>query len=207
MSCLEKLDAEGNLKLRDDSVEVDAENRLKLAVKAISLGADVQAVSSFLHWQEFESFTATALANNGYVVKQNLRFKATTHRQEIDVVGCKKPLVVCVDCKDFHRAVSPSAMRRIVEAQVERAKALADSLPNVSLDLECAAWSKAKFVPVILVLVPSRFKYYNDVPIVPVLQLQDFIYQLALEVESLKYFQKEFTHLSHDFQERRPGKA
>lgn len=203
---LEKLNVEGVLKSNDERVDVDAENRLKLAVKAISLGADVQTVSSFLQWQEFESFAATALANNGYVVKQNLRFKHAAQRREIDVVGCKKPLVVCVDCKDFHHAVSPSAMRRIVEAQVERARALADSLPSVSIDLECVTWSIAKFVPVVLVLVPSRFKYYDEVPIVPVLQLQDFIYQLPLEVESLKYFQKEFTQLSHDFQERRLSK-
>ncbi|HLN46381.1 MAG TPA: hypothetical protein VK209_11805, partial [Candidatus Sulfotelmatobacter sp.] len=69
----------------------------------------------------------------------------------------------------------------------------------VSTQLDCCLWGKAKFVPVVLVLVPCRFKFYNDVPIVPVLKLQDFLQKLPLEIESLRYFQKEFTHLSNNF--------
>jgi Holliday junction resolvase-like predicted endonuclease len=194
---LEKLQSEDLLKLNGDSVEADSENRLKLAVKAISLGADVEVVSGFLGWQEFESIAATALKNNGYAVLQNLRFKHAARKWEIDVVGCRKPLVVCVDCKDWHRGLSPSAIRRIVESQVERARELADALPNVSIGIECAKWSKAKFVPAVLVLLPNRFKFCDGVPIVPVLQLQDFLSQLPLELDSVKYFDKEFTHLSH----------
>jgi len=194
---LEKLQTEELLKVNANNVEADSENRLKLAVKAVSLGADVEAVSGFLGWQEFESIAATALRNNGYVVLQNLRFKNAARKWEIDVVGCRKPLVVCLDCKDWHHALSPSAIRRIAEAQVERARALSDALPNVSIGIECAKWSRAKFVPAILVLLPGRFKFCDGVPIVPVLQLQDFLNQLPLELESLKYFQKEFTHLSH----------
>jgi len=194
---LEKLRTEDLLKLKGNSVEADSENRLKLAVKVVSLGADVEAVSGFLAWQEFESIAATALKNNGYAVWQNLRFKHAARKWEIDVVGCRKPLVICLDCKDWHHGLSPSAIRRIVEARVERARALADALSNVSIGIECAKWSQAKFVPAILALLPTRFKFCDGVPIVPVLQLQDFLNQLPLELESLKYFQKESTHLSH----------
>jgi Holliday junction resolvase-like predicted endonuclease len=201
MTLLEKLQNEDLLILNRNLVSVDSEKRLKLAVKAVSFGADVEAVSNFLHWQEFESIAATTFRNNGYEVVQNLRFKHTARRWEIDVVGCKKPLVVCADCKDFHHGLSPSAMRRIVEAQVERVRALADALPALPTRLECAKWDKAKFVPVVLVLIPSRFKFCDDVPIVPVLQLQDFLQQLPLEIESLKYFQKGFAHLSDNLQE------
>src|SRR3972149_2259975 len=194
---LEKLQTQDLLKVNIYNVEADNENRLKLAVRAVSLGADVEAVSGFLGWQEFESIAATALKNNGYAVLQNLRFKHAARRWEIDVVGCRKPLVVCLDCKDWHHGLSQSAIRRIAEAQVERARALADALPNVSIGIECAKWSRAKFVPAILVLLPSRFKFCAGVPIVPVLQLQDFLNQLPLELDSVKYFDKEFTHLSH----------
>jgi Holliday junction resolvase-like predicted endonuclease len=197
LKLLEKLQTEDLLKLNGKKVEADSENRLKLAVKAVSLGADIETISGFLGWQEFESITATALKNNGYTVLQNLHFKHAARKWEIDVVGCRKPLVICIDCKDWHHGLSPSAMRRIVEAQVDRVRALADALPNVSIGIECAKWSRAKFVPAILVLLPGRFKFCDKVPIVPVLQLQDFLNQLPLEVESLKYFEKEFTHLSH----------
>jgi hypothetical protein len=82
---------------------------------------------------------------------------------------------------------------------VERTRALAESLPNVSLELECGKWDKAKFIPAILTLMPVSFKFYDKVPIVPVLQLQDFLNQLPAYAESLKYFPKEFNHLRHDF--------
>jgi Holliday junction resolvase-like predicted endonuclease len=195
LELIEKLQSEDLLNLNGDNLEIDSTNRLKLAVKAVSSGVDVEAVSSFLGWQEFESITATALRNYGYAVLQNLRFKHADRKWEIDVVGCRKPLVVCIDCKDWHHWLSPLALRRIVEAQMERTRALADTLPNVSLGIEYVKWRRAKFVPAILVLVPSRFKFCDRVPIVPVLQLQDFLNQLPLELESLKYFQKNFTHL------------
>jgi Holliday junction resolvase-like predicted endonuclease len=195
LELIEKLQSENLLNLNGDSVEIDSANRLKLAVKAVSSGADFEVVSIFLGWKEFESITATALGKYGYAVWQNLRFKYAARKWEIDVVGCRKPLVVCFDCKDWHHRLSQSVLRRIVEAQVERTRALADILPNMSLGIECTKWRRAKFVPAILILAPSTFKFCDRVPIVPVLQLQDFLNQLPLELESLNYFQKNFTHL------------
>jgi hypothetical protein len=95
--------------------------------------------------------------------------------------------------------LSPSALKRTVDAQVERTKALADSLPNIALNLECTKWGKAKFLPAMLSLVPCAFKFYDNVPVVPVLQLQDFLHQLPAYVETLKFFPKSFNPLGHDF--------
>ena len=192
---LEKFQNEGVLYLKEDFVEVKSNGRLWLAAKAASLGADIEHVSNFLHWQEFEDITALALESNGYIVTKNLRFTHGGRRWEIDVVGCRKPLVLCVDCKHWQRALKPSALRRIVEAQVKRAQALSDTLPTVSLKIECVKWDKAKFLPVILSLIPSSFKFYADIPVVSVLQLQDFLTQLPAKVESLTYFMKGFSHL------------
>jgi Holliday junction resolvase-like predicted endonuclease len=192
---LETLQNEDMIYLKDDTVEVNSGNRLRLAVKAASLGADVERISAFLRWQEFEDIAAIALERNGYVVAKNVRFKHAGRRWEIDIVGCRKPLVLCVDCKHWQRGVKPSALRKIVEAQVERAQALANTLPSATLKIECVKWNKAKFVPVILSLIPSSFKFYDNVPVVPVLQLQDFLIQLPAYVESLKYSVKKFRHL------------
>jgi Holliday junction resolvase-like predicted endonuclease len=184
--------------LSDDVVKADGNCRLKLAVRAVALGADVERISGFLNWQEFEDFAAIALERNGYVVAKNVHFKHVGRRWEIDIVGCKKPLVISIDCKHWHHGMSPSALKRIAEAQVERTRALAESLPNVALEIECAQWDKAKLVPAILVLMPGSFKFYDKVPIIPVLQLQDFLSQLPAYVESLKYFLREFNHLYHN---------
>ncbi len=196
---LEQMQNDGLVYLKENSIEVESNSRLKLAIKAVSLGADVESISNLLCWQEFEEITALALKNNGYVVSNNVRFKNATRKWEIDVVGCKKPLVVCIDCKHWQHAIAPSTLKRIVDSQIERTKILADLLPNVSLKLECTKWSEAKFIPCILSLVPSPFKFYNKVPIVPILQVQDFINQMPAYIQSLKFFPKTFNSLSHNF--------
>jgi Holliday junction resolvase-like predicted endonuclease len=192
---LEKLQSEDLLNLNTDTIEVSVDDRLKLAVKAVSLGADVQHVSDLLLWQEFEEIAAMALRNNGFTVSKNVRFKHGGRKWEIDAVGCKRPLVVCIDCKHWVRAISPSVLGKVAQAQADRAKALADVLPNAKLQLECTKWEKAQFVPAILSLVQSSFKFYDDIPIVPVLQLQDFVCQLPAYMYQLKAFGKVFDHL------------
>ena len=199
LKLLGKMQSEGLIYLKQDSIEVDSNGRLKLDVKAASLGADVEHISDLLCWQEFEEIAALALRNNGYIVENNVRFKHAGRRWEIDVVGCRKPLVICIDCKHWQRGMAPSVLKRIVDSQVERTRALADSLPNIALKLECTKWDKAKFVPSVLSLIPSAFKFYDKVPVVPVLQLQDFISQLPAYIETVKFFPKTFKSLSHDF--------
>lgn len=196
---LRKFQTDGMIYLSDNNVDADAGGRLKLAVRAVALGADIERVSDFLRWQEFEDIAAIALERNGYVVTKNARFKHAGRKWEIDIVGCKKPLVICIDCKRWRHGMAPSALKRIAEAQVERTRALAESLPHVSIEIECAKWEKAKFIPVVLSLTQGSFKFYDMVPIVPVLQFQDFLSQLPAYTASLKYFLKEFDHLSYDF--------
>jgi Holliday junction resolvase-like predicted endonuclease len=198
LKVLRQLENNGMIYLKGNAVEVDDSCRLKLAVRAVALGADVERICSFLRWQEFEDLAAIALERNGYIVTKNVRFKYAGRKWEIDVVGCKKPLVLCIDCKHWRRGISPSALSRIAEAQAERTRAYAESLPNTSLGIECTRWDKARLVPAVLGLIPGSFKFYDKVPIVPVLQLQDFLNYLPTNLESLKSFLKEFNHLGHD---------
>ncbi len=199
LDLLEKLQKENLIYLKPSSIEINGGSRLKLAIKASQLGADIEQISDLLCWQEFEEIAALALKNNGYVVQNNVRFKHNEKRWEIDVVGCKKPLVVCIDCKHWQRAIAASALKKIVDLQIQRTHALADSLPNINIKLECTRWEKAKFIPTVLSLIPSSFKFYEKVPVVPVLQLQDFIHQLVAYTEMLKFFPKTFKTLSQDF--------
>ena len=192
---LGKLQNAGLIYVEDDKVWVDSDCRLKLAVRAVELGADLERVGDFLRWQEFEAMASFALEQNGYAVAKNLRFKHGERRWEMDVVGCRKPWVVCIDCKHYHRRMQPSTLKRMVEAQTLRVKALAEGLPSLPLKVPCTQWDSATFIPVILSLIPSAFKFYDNVPIVPVLQFQDFVTQLPAFAGSLKHFQRDFCHL------------
>lgn len=199
LKLIEKLQNGELVYLKADCVEINSRSRLKIAVKAATLGADIQHISDFLHWQEFEEIAAEALKNNGYIVHNNVRFKHEGHRYEIDVVGCRKPLVLCIDCKRWQRAITPSALKRIVAEQIQRTQALTNAIPNKKIDIECTRWGMAKFVPAVLSLIPSAFKFYDYVPIVPVLQLQDFTSQLPLQTENVKVFLKKFEKLTDNF--------
>ncbi len=193
---LQKMQNADLVYVKGDTVEVDSSMRLKLAVKAASLGGDFQAISHLLGWKEFEEITAIALQTHGYTVQNNVRFRGATRRWEIDVVACKKPLVVCVDCKHWQHAIAPSTLRQIVDLQIQRTEALADALPTPKLKLDCICWDCAKFVPAVLALFPGAAKQQNRVPIVPVLQLQDFLYQLPCYLDTLHVYAKTFQKLT-----------
>jgi len=195
---LQRLQNDGLIYLHRDVIDANATQRLRLAVYAMKLGADLEQTSSFLQWQEFEGMAAFALEQNGYNILRNMRFKYGGRKWEIDIVGCKKPFAICVDCKHWHHGLYPSTLRRIVEEQVERTQALAKSQPNPAIKIEFASWEKAKLVPVVLSLVVGALKFHDDVPIVPVLQLQDFLVQLPLYAGSLK----NVLWLSQDVQNR-----
>lgn len=198
-SLIEKLQNQGILYYNNENVRVDSENRLKLAITAISLGSDIEQVSNLLSWQEFEHVAAIALEIYNFTVSKNVRFKSLGRRWEIDVIGCKKPLVVCIDCKHWQHGLSPSVLSRIANEQAERTRALIEALPSASIKIDFQNWSNAKFLPAVLSLIPCATKFHSNIPIVPIFQLQDFLFQLPAYTESLRFFAKIFSHLDNNF--------
>jgi hypothetical protein len=192
---LRTLQDDGLLYLHDGFLQTDASQRLGLAVRAVELGADRERVSGFLDWKEFESMAAVALEKHGYTVRANLRFSQSGRKWEMDIVGCRRPIVVCIDCKHWHRGLYPSKLRGAVEEQVKRTLAFSEFLPNPAVRIECASWKEARFVPVVLSLMPASFKFHNGTPVVSILQLQDFLAQLPLSLNSLRCFNKTQSHL------------
>jgi len=194
---LQKLQNDGLVYVRDKIVEVTMLQRIELAICALSNKGDLNQVSSLLQWKEFEAMAAIAFENNGYSVIKNLHFKHEGRRNEIDVVGCRKPLVVCVDCKHWHHSIGSATMERIVNEQIARVRALVSSFPHLKINLEIQSWKSARFVPMILSLVDVKSKFYSGVPIVSILQAQDFLNQLPAYVESMSYvdLKKEQTNL------------
>jgi len=193
MELLQKLQNENIIKLKNETAEIKTEERIKIAIKTATLGADIQHISTLMHWQEFEQIAAIALKYNGYSVHNNIRFKHENKRYEIDVIGCRKPLVICIDCKHWAHTITTSALRKIVEQQTQRTKALSDTQPNTKLNLEYTQWEKATFIPTVISLIPSAYKFHDQVPIVPILSLQDFINQLPFHIENVKTHQKFIT--------------
>jgi Holliday junction resolvase-like predicted endonuclease len=185
---LEKFSQLDLISLNERLVETSSNQRLRIVIQAIKLGADPERACKFLAWDEFENFAVVAFKINQYKVKKHFRFKWAGRRWEIDILGCKKPIIVCVDCKHWHRGWSRYAVIRTVKSQISRTQSLAEGFHPLSGKAGLARWTHAELVPVVLSLAPAPFKFYNDVPIVPILQLQDFLNELPGHTNYLKCF-------------------
>jgi hypothetical protein len=169
-------------------IEVSSNQRVKLAIHAINLGTDIERVCKVLEWIEFENFTASAFETNNFAVKRRFRFKKAGRRWEIDVLAYSEPYVVCVDCKRWRRGWGKSAITKIVEAQTLRTKVLAETLPHLQKRILLDGWTQATLFPVVISLFPGPAKFFNNVPVVPILQLQNFLDELPGHITGLTHF-------------------
>ena len=159
----------------DDLVDFDIPNdRLQTALFAIKLGADVESVSEYLTWQDFESITGLILEEKNFDVTKNLIL--TKPRMEIDVVGTKMDIALLIDCKHW-KTMSKSSLDEIVKKQVERVKRyVADE--NMSA------------LPVIVTLHQEEIQFIENVPIVPIMKLSSFLDEFVGNLDSLASIEK-----------------
>ena len=159
----------------DDVVDFDIPNdRLQTALFAINLGADVEDVSEYLNWQDFESLTGIILEARDFEVTKNLIL--TKPRMEIDVIGRKMDIALMIDCKHW-KNMSKSALDEIVKKQIERVKRFV-SIENMSA------------LPVIVTLHQETIQFIGNVPIVPIMKLSSFLDEFVGNLDSLKSIEK-----------------
>ena len=161
--------------LNDDVVDFDIPNdRLQTALFAINLGADLEDVSEYLNWKDFESLTGVILEEKDFEVTKNLIL--TKPRMEIDVIGKKMDIALLIDCKHW-KNMSKSALDEIVKKQIERVKHFV-STENMSA------------LPVIVTLHQESIQFVGNVPIVPIMKLSSFLDEFAGNLDSLKSVEK-----------------
>ena len=179
----------GLIECEREQIELSSNQRVKLALYAINQGTDIERVCSVLEWKEFENFTAQVFEKNNFSVKRNFRFKAAQRRWEIDVVAYSEPIIVCVDCKRWRRGWENSAITRVAAAQAQRTQVLANSLHFLQQKIGINNWEQATLFPAILSLFPGPVKFYNKVPVVPILQTQNFVDEFLGHQKELAHFQ------------------
>ena len=183
----------------NEQIEQSSNQRVKLAIHAINRGTDIERVCNVLEWKEFENFSATAFERNNFAVKRNFRFKAAQRRWEIDILAYCEPSIVCVDCKRWRRGWGNSAINKVADAQTQRVKVLASDIQFLQRKLKLNNWERAIFFPVILSLFPGPVKIYNKVPVVPILQLQNFIDEFQGHISELVHFQSNIGNNLSDY--------
>ena len=180
------------IKWKGKTIEASSNQRAKIAIHTIKLGADFERVCKVLEWIEFENLAATAFEANNFAVKRRFRFKWAQRRWEIDVLGCNEPLVASADCKHWSRGWRESAIRKAAETQALRTKVLAEALPSMQKEIGLVQWKQATLIPMVLSLVPGSSKFCGKVPIVPVLQIQNFLNELPAHITALRHFHAYF---------------
>ena len=178
----------GFIQWRGKAIEASSNQRVKIAIHAVKSGADFEKMCRVLEWIEFENIAAAAFEANNFAVRRRFRFKWAQRRWEIDVLGCREPLITCVDCKHWIHGWRKAAIVKAVEAQALRTKVLAEALPSLQERVGLTHWRQATLIPIVLSLVPGPLKFYDNVPIVPILQLQNFLNELPAHVTSLTHF-------------------
>ncbi|MDH5795151.1 MAG: hypothetical protein OEZ24_03490 [Candidatus Bathyarchaeota archaeon] len=179
---------QGIVKVDGDSVTAGPEQRLRAAVRAVELGADIERVCKLLTWTEFEDISVLAFEASGYKVKKHFRFSQSGRRWEIDVLAMKRPIVACADCKQWHRGWRGSASRKAAELQIGRTEALAAASPSMAEKIGVKGWRGADFLPMVLSLLPGAHRLHKGAPIVPVLQLRDFLQEIPAYMDKIRHF-------------------
>ena len=182
-----KLQDTGALALKDDRILVSSEERMRIAELAIGAGADPEKVARELRWQEFESFANQILTREGFSTLNHLVFKAEGRRYEIDVVGAKEPMVVCVDCKHWHHGWARSKITAAARNQMTRVLSLSRVLPMYCGRLRIGNWRAVRLVPVVLTLADLSSRLVEGVPVVSALRLRSFLSELSPWVHQLRF--------------------
>ncbi|MEM2876175.1 MAG: restriction endonuclease [Candidatus Bathyarchaeia archaeon] len=186
---LSYLQTEHLISIEGLKVMTNPEQRVRLAVKALELGGDIERVCRLVDWKEFEEFTALAFSLSGYRVKKGFRFSSGGKRWEIDIIALRKPITVCVDCKHWKKRLSKSSIVKVVEDHVWRTNAFIGVIKTFREKLGLEGWAKILTIPIIVSLHSTALKLYEGVPIVPILQLPNFINDLPTQAYSIKHLE------------------
>jgi len=184
---LARLAEEDLIEVVEGAVKASAEQRLRLSTMAVKEGIDLEHAYRYLVWGEFEDVAVLALEANNFSTRKHFRFK-TSARFEIDVLGFREPLVLSIDCKHWRKSWVRAAFARAVKKQVNRSLEFAKFLSKSKKSLRICSWKRAVVMPVILTLSDAPLKVYEQVPIVAVFRLQDFLHDLPNYQRNLASF-------------------
>jgi len=178
----------GAIRIVDEEIHISPEQRLRIAELAVASGVDPERVGRELRWQEFEAFADQVLTRDGFSTANHFVFKGSGRRFEIDVLGAKEAMVLCVDCKHWHHGWAPSKLMAAAKNQLIRVLFLSQVFTACGRKLPTiASWRSARLLPVVLTLADVSSKLMDGVPIVSALRFRDFLSEVNPWVEKLRF--------------------
>jgi hypothetical protein len=145
-----------------NTVKFSGSDRIRAGVLALQMRRDIEQVSTYLSWRDFEKLASEVLRSFGYHTRTNVRFSKP--RMEIDVVGTSLDgFTIAVDCKHWKRT-NLSSISKFSQKQAARAERLIRHDKTVS-----------QVVPVLLTLHAESVTFIGAVPLVPIHKFRSFI--------------------------------
>lgn len=174
-SVLEYLVKRGIGKISNHRFSFSRADRMKVAMLALQRENDIETVSKYLTWQDFEAFASDLLNLAGYVSARDLRFSKPT-RMQIDVLGINynSQLAIVADCKHWKRN-DLSSLSSCAKRQAERASRLLAHRRTISYA-----------IPIILTLHAINIRFVDGIPLVPIFKFDSFVEELPLHLSEMK---------------------
>lgn len=129
--------------------------------------SELEILSKQSTWQNFEKITAWLFEQNDYTAQQNVIVAFNKKRRQYDVVAKKNNLTILVDCKKWGAGRQRTAkIKKAVEQHIER----------------CEFYKTTKntrnVLPLIITIIDDGLEIYNNISIVPVIKLNQFLNEL-----------------------------
>ena len=163
--------SELGLTIHDGLIRLSSESRLDLAMSEANRGFAHDA-SRFLDWKDFERFAESCLEEMSFETQRDVRLKMDGRRWQIDLIGVKGELLVCMDCKHWAPPMSPSRFKNPEAHQAEATRLYAEKLAKEKN-------SKVTSLPMILTLFEVPQKFSERAVIVDVQKLPSMLRDLT----------------------------
>lgn len=127
---------------------------------------DLERVSKEVVWQNFEILVGFIFEANNFQININKVRTFNKKRRQYDVIAKKNGKTYLVECKKWAgNRYRLSALKKAIEKHKERT----EFYRNLSGE---------NSIPIIVTFVEEDIKFYEDMPIVPVLRLNSFISEI-----------------------------
>ncbi|BDR93178.1 hypothetical protein [Vulcanisaeta souniana] len=153
---------------------------------------DLESISGYLPWDEFEALIRLVFEEWGFNVVSRLRVPVVGTRVEFDVIAYRRPRVFLIEAKRWKRA--SSSIRRIVGRHLEKVGFVARE-PEVLMSRVGIGWGEALLIPVVITWHRALMELIDGVPVVSIYQVNSFINELDGIIDSIRLFRVSWRHV------------
>lgn len=174
LSDLDQLIKKGFVSCQNGVIYISNFQKIMMAVELVKLASSIDSVCSYLSWQEFEQIVKYALIQNNYETFLHLRLNLGRRKSEIDIVGVRGKMVLCIDCKHWSYGGKMATLKKAVTLQISRTDILARNSQFIQDKLN-RKLPDGILIPVIVTLREKSMQIIDGVPIVPIMKFHNFL--------------------------------